>query len=191
MALAPDALWESMVTVGRVIRPQGNRGEVVVASETDWGAERFQPGAAVYAMRSGQLDRLTVAASRPHQGRWVVGLAGVATITDAEALRGLDLKIPAGELRALGPGEYYLHDLVGCAVQTTASRVVGTVERVDLGPGAPMLVVAGPAGEVLVPLVEAICRSVDVAAKMIVITPLDGLVELNAPTRRGTGTTRS
>ena len=50
---------------------------------------------------------------------------------------------------------------------------------VQLGSGPPLLVVAAPRGEVLIPLAEAICRRIDVAAKVIVIDPPEGLVELN------------
>jgi 16S rRNA processing protein RimM len=65
-------------------------------------------------------------------------------------------------------------------VETTDGRVIGLVDRVELGTGTPILVVAGPASEVLVPLAEEICRRVDVPARLIVIDPPPGLLELNA-----------
>ena len=79
----------------------------------------------------------------------------------------VELRIPRrGAAAALGPGRYYVHDLAGCEVVTVAGRVVGRVDRVDLGTGTPLLVVDGARGEVLVPLADAICRRVDVAAKV-------------------------
>ena len=36
--------WASMVTVGRIIRPHGNRGHVVVAPESDFAEDRFRVG---------------------------------------------------------------------------------------------------------------------------------------------------
>jgi len=65
-------------------------------------------------------------------------------------------------------------------VETTDGRLVGRVDRVDLATGTPILVVAGATSEVLVPLAEAICRRVDVPARLIVIDPPPGLLELNA-----------
>ena len=172
--------WASMVTVGVVVRPQGNRGEVVVDPATDFGSERFKPGAVVYRDGAAGPEAIRVATSREFRGRWIVGFEGVSTIDDAERWRGRELRIPPADLRPLLPGGYYVHDLVGCRVWTVGGVDVGVVERVDVGPGAPWLVLSGSA-EVLVPFVDSICRDVDVSAKRIVIDPPAGLIELNQP----------
>ncbi|MEZ5318448.1 MAG: ribosome maturation factor RimM [Vicinamibacterales bacterium] len=174
------------VTVGRIVRPQGNRGQVVVAPETDFGADRFVPGAEFDAVGpDGTTRRLVVTDSRPHDARWVVGFEGVASIDDAEALRNLELQVPEADLTPLEPGRYYVHDLVGCEV-TSPGGTVGRVTGVDLATGTPVLEVAHERyGEVLVPLAEEICRRIDVAARRIEIAPPAGLVELNATRRAG------
>jgi 16S rRNA processing protein RimM len=175
-----------MVTVGRIIRPHGNRGHVVVNPESDFAEERFKVGE-TFRVRAighdeadgaGESRSVTVTASRHHEGRWIVGFEGVSTIDDAETLRGQELCIPEDELRALGPNAFYVHHLVGCEVRTVAGKRVGVVNRVDLATGIPVLVVLGR-GEVLVPFVDAICRRVDPAARVIEIDPPDGLIELN------------
>ena len=168
-----------MVLIGRVVRPQGNRGEVVVASETDFGAERFQPGAKVHTLRHGPVEVMTVTSSREHDGRWVVGFSGVSSIDDAEALRGLELRIPADDLRALHTGTHYVHDLVGCRVETIAGEAAGTVRDVQFGSGSPLLVAEAAGEEVLIPFTSDVCRRVDTAARLIVIDPPEGLLELN------------
>lgn len=171
-----------MVTVGRIVRPQHNQGHVLVVSETDFTAERFAVGSVLYRERDGVPERIVVAATRERDGRWVVGFEGYASINDAETLRGLELRVPVEELKALGSDAFYVHDLVGCAVRTTAGEAVGTVARVDLGSGSPMLVIDGD-GEVLVPFIAHLCRRVDLAAKVIEIDPVPGLLELNRPRR--------
>ncbi len=173
-----------MIRVGRIIRPQGNRGEVVVDSSTDFGEERFRLGAGLFLERDGSVESVRVRASREHDGRWVIALDGVDTIDRAESLRGRELRIPAGEIQALEPGRYYVHDLVGCRVETTTGRALGAVKDVRLDTGVPLLVVEGERGEVLVPFTEAFCRRVDPAARIVVIEPPDGLVELNEPGAR-------
>lgn len=170
--------WDAMITVGRVARPQGHRGEVVVAAETDIADERFKPGAIVHVNRDGQVTPLRIRSSREHDGRWVVGFDGVADMNGAEAMRNQELRIPAELLRPLGAGEFFEHDLVGCVVQTLDGRRIGTVERIERGAGVPVLVVMGRS-EVMVPMVDSICRRVDVAGRVIVIDPPEGLVELN------------
>ena len=167
-----------MVTVGRVARPHGRVGHVIVRSESDFAAERFRIGETVYALRGEVVTALVVDASREHQGRWVVGFEGVTSIDDAETLRDHELRIAAADVKPLQPGVYYTFDLVGCEVRTTAGDVVGRVESVDLAAGTPLLVVMGQ-DEVLVPLSAAICRRIDVAGKVVEIDPPEGLIDLN------------
>ena len=171
--------WTSMVSVGRVTKPQGNRGEVMVLSDTDFGEERFRPGAVIFMNRTGEVTEVTIAESRPHRGNWVVRFDNVHSIDEAEAFRGAELRVPAEALRPLDHGAYYVHDLLECSVRTVEGELVGLVARVDLATGVPMLAVAAEAGEVLVPLVDAICRRVDVERKEIEIDPPAGLIDLN------------
>ena len=128
--------------------------------------------------RGGQLATLTVRESRPAGHRWVVGFVESASIDDAEALRGLELRVPAETLKPLGAGRYYVHDLVGCRVVTEQGADVGAVARVDFA-GGPLLAVETPRGEVWIPLAADICRRVDVDARVITIAPPAGLLELN------------
>ena len=178
-----------MILVGRVARPQGHRGQVVVAPETDFGAQRFQPGASLQILRDGRIETLRVAESREHHGRWVIGFEELASIPDAERLRGCELRIPAEALLPLEAGSFYVHDLVGLRVETTAGAIVGRVDHVLFAAATPLLVIEGPRGEVLVPFVDRICQRVDLAAGLIVIDPPTGLVEANE-TGRGTGSPR-
>ena len=169
----------SLVTVGHVVRPHGIKGHVVVAPETDFGHERFAVGATLHGMRDGRLSAFAIVASREHQGRWVIGFDGVSSMNDAERLRGLELFVPAVELRPLGTGAFYAHDLAGCAVRKADGTEVGAVTAVQFGSGTPLLVVTTRKGDVLIPLAEAICQRIDVTEKVIVIDPPEGLVELN------------
>ena len=82
-------------------------------------------------------------------------------------------------LAGLPRGTFYRHDLVGCQVQTSAGAAVGVVQGVEGTLDRSRLVVQSPDGEVLIPLVTAICTSIDVEAKRIVIDPPEGLLELN------------
>ncbi len=179
--------WASLVTIGRIVRPHGIRGQVVVAPETDFGDERFRVGEVMSTERSTGIRELRVSSSRPHDGRWVVGFEGVTTMNEAEALRNAELRVSPDSLHALDATRFYVHDLVGCEVTTTSGELVGRVDRVDLDTGTHLLVVTRDRGEVLVPLADAICRRVDVAAKRIEIDPPDGLIELNAG-KKGSGT---
>lgn len=169
------ASWDEMVLVGRIIRPHHNRGHVLVAAETDFPEVRFAPGKTVWGRRAGRDEMLTVVECKFHDGKPIVGFDGFDSINAAETLRGCELRVPAEELPTLDAGQFWHHDLVGCQVATTAGDAVGEVIRVDDG-ATPLLVMRD---ETLIPLVESIVKSVDVAAKKIVIEPIGGLLEIN------------
>ena len=168
-----------MILVGRVARPHGLRGQVVVTPETDFVEERFRAGATFWTRSDRGDEALTVSSARVQNGRPVIGFEGFATIEDVERLAGLQLRVPEDALQPLAEGAYYVHDLVGCVVETTSGERVGAVRRVDGGAGASVLSVDGPRGEVLVPLAADICVEVDIAERRIRINPPDGLLELN------------
>jgi 16S rRNA processing protein RimM len=178
-----------MVTVGRIVRPRGNRGEVIVVPETDFGPDRFAAGEVLFIERLGAVVALRVASSFEQAGRWAVGFDGVHTIDEAETLRNQELRIPAESLRPLTAGRYYVHDLLGYEVRTSEGRRIGSIVRVELATGVPMLVAAdrpdaAPQDEVLIPFTDAICRRVAPAERLIEIDPPDGLIELNRVSRR-------
>jgi tRNA (guanine37-N1)-methyltransferase len=179
--------FETMITVGRIVRPHGIKGAVLVESESDFAAERFAKGAELFWQRDGQTSAVQVRGGGEHQGRWLVSLTGIESMNDAEVLRGLELRVPAEALHELKAGEFYVHDLEGCEVVTEAGQIVGRVTGVNFGSGTPVLAVEGKQGEILIPLAEEICRIVDPAGKRIVIDPPAGLIELNAKRERVTG----
>lgn len=185
-AAAPDGL----VQVGLIEKPHGLRGEVVVKSLTDFGDERFVPGATLTTARAGQSPDgsavLRIEDVRWHKDRPLVLFEGVESVEAAEALRGQGLWIAASSRPDLAPGLFYETDLVGCRVETVEGpgglgTALGPVVRVEGVPGASVLVIETPQGEVLVPLATEICRVIDPAVRRIVIDPPAGLLELNAP----------
>jgi 16S rRNA processing protein RimM len=172
--------WDDMAVVGRIARAHGIRGQVIVNLETDFPEQRFRPGAELFVDRRGAVEPLTLTTVRFHQGRPIVGFAGVERIEEAQALAGLDLRVPAERLAQLPSGMFYRHDLVGCRVETAAGALVGVVKSVEGSASVSRLVVAEDRGEILIPLVSQICTAIDVNAKRIVVEPPDGLLDLNA-----------
>jgi 16S rRNA processing protein RimM len=171
-----------MVLVGRIARPHGVRGQVIVNPETDFVDDRFVSGATMW-VRSGQGEEaLTITSARVQNGRPVVGFEGFSSIEAVERLAGLELRVPEDALQTLDAGLYYQHQLVGCAVETVGGERIGDVSRVDGGAGGSVLAVRGARGEVLIPFAEHICVEIDVGARRIRVDPPDGLLELNEKT---------
>jgi 16S rRNA processing protein RimM len=174
------------VIVGRVGRPHGIRGEVVIGVRTDEPDLRFAVGATMDAGPSPDGDALPgrpplrVAAARWQSGLLLVAFAGITDRTAAAELTGSWLSVDSSQLPAPpGPDEFRDHELIGLSVRTSAGEAVGVVTDV-LHYGQDLLVVRRSAEggeEYLVPFVKAIVPEVDVAAGVLVIDPPPGLLD--------------
>lgn len=171
-----------LVTVGRIGRAHGVRGDVSVEVRTDSPEVRFTAGAAL-ATDPAAAGPLTVAHARWHSGRLLVRFEGVHDRTAAERLRGVRLFADvAADERPEDPEEYYDHQLTGLAVRLDDGAVVGEVSGVVHVPGQDLLAVHRPGGaELLVPFVAEIVPTVDLAAGEIVVAPPPGLIEAAEP----------
>jgi 16S rRNA processing protein RimM len=117
--------------VGRIDKPHGVRGEVLVTLVTN-RAERVAPGA-VLGTAQGEL---TVETSRPHQDRFIVAFAGVASREAAERIRGLVLTAAPLD----DPAELWVHQLVGARVVDQDGVDRGRVAAVQANPASDLLV---------------------------------------------------
>jgi 16S rRNA processing protein RimM len=174
-----------MVLVGRVARPHGLRGQVVVNPDTDFAEERFAAGEQLWTRSAAGEEQLTVASMRLQNGHPIVRFEGFDRIEDVERLAGLELRVPEASLQPLEPGTYYEHQLVGCTVETVSGDAIGEVAKVEGGAGASRVVINGPGGEILIPLAVDICVEIDVANKKIRVAAPQGLLELNETKRSG------
>ena len=175
------------VTVGRIGRAHGVRGDVVVGVRTDEPELRFAPGSRLDTDPVG-VGPLTVAGCRWHSGDLLVRFAEISDRDAAAELGGTWLMVDSAGLGALDdPDEFRDGDLVGLSVRTVDGTVVGTVADV-LHHGQDVLAIdpAGAAGaraeQILIPFVKAIVPEVDVAAGVLVIDPPEGLLNLQDAT---------
>ena len=169
--------WDALVTVGRIARPHGLRGHVVVNLETDFPEQRYRPGVELWVLRGERPEALRLAEARFQSGRPVIRFEGVETIEAAEALGRGDLRADVAGLDPLPDGTFRHSDLVGCQVVTTGGEALGEVMKVDGQMTASCLVVRGRR-EWLIPLADGICVEIDPAARRIVVDPPEGLLDL-------------
>lgn len=165
--------YADMVTIGRVAKPQGRHGEVVVDPFSD-DPERFPGLKRVYVPAEGGGAReVRVTSVWPHKGRFVLKLEGVDSIDAAEAYRGIELRIGEDELPALPAGSYYHYQLKGLEVVDAQGQLIGRVHDLLETGAAVVLVIRDEQGvETLLPLADEFVKSVDVAGgRMTVQVP--------------------
>ncbi len=168
------------VVLGRLRRPWGRHGELLVEVHTDWPDQRFARGAEVdLRWENGRAARRTVRGFRELTLGSLIAFDGVDGIGPAQELAGAWIEADA-EVRAAGADGDLTHaDLVGLAVVTVGGVEVGTVEGIEEGAGPDLLRIAGRSGEILVPLAPAICVAIDPGGGRITIDPPAGLLDLD------------
>lgn len=159
-----------MLTIGRIVKPQGRKGEVLVEPLSD-RPERFPTLGRAFVPAAGDgVREVRVTACWPHKGRFVLKLAGVDSIDAAESYRGIELRLPSDELPALPEGSYYHHELIGLSAEDARGGVLGAVASLwETGAGAPVLVIRGERGEYLVPLAAPFVDRVELGERRIVL----------------------
>ena len=202
MTSSSDSSPQKLVTVARILRARGNKGEVAAELLTDF-PDRLKAMPEVFLAAGSSTPRRVALRSfwvdRNHPGQCVFHFDGSNSIDDAEKFRGLHVSIPWEQRAVLPSGSYFVTDLIGCSVfeLTSASSAVasspcsapqvpsllGQVRDVyfpgEGQPGTPLLALDTPHGELLVPLAQDICKSVSVAARRIEVQLPEGLRDLN------------
>ena len=164
------------VAVGAVAGTFGVRGELKIAPLTDF-PDRFTRTPTVYLGED--HTPYQVEHAHPHKQHILLALAGVEDRNAAERLRGLRVWVPASELTPLAADQFYLHDLIGLRVRHVDGRDLGIIADVVATPGADLFLVRGtPNGQdVLLPVVKAFVKAVDLAAGTVLVDPIPGLFD--------------
>jgi 16S rRNA processing protein RimM len=166
-----------LIAVGRILRPQGRRGEVRLQALTDEPKRLGElPECYLVPPEAGEARRI--------EAVWFQGaapvlkLAGTDSIGEAEALAGRVVAIPREAARPLAPDRFYAFDLVGCAVRTPEGTALGVLADVQDGAEHDLWVVRAGARDWLLPAVREFVERVDLQNRVVVVRPPEGLVEL-------------
>jgi len=186
--------FAAALTLARILRPWGRRGEVAAEILTDFPKRLTQLRAAWLCDGRTPPRPVQIRSCRIHLGQAIFHFNGSESISDAERLRGLEVQVPLEERTPIGPSRYYISDLVGCSVCEVGNPgslgIVSDVQRVS-APAATatpndkqsveawVLVVPTARGELLIPLAAEICIRIDTATQRIEVRLPEGLRDLN------------
>ncbi|HZL56220.1 MAG TPA: ribosome maturation factor RimM [Bryobacteraceae bacterium] len=177
MSNSQESNSQDWVAIAILLKPRGNRGELVAEALTS-RPERFANLKTVHLFGSGEPYR--VESVWAHGGTSIFKFAGIDSISDAERLRGMEVRVPASERIELPAGEYFHSDLIGCELRDAATdRPIGRVTGFEEYGGSGLLEIDG--GRLLVPFVKAICTDIRPAERVIRVNLPDGLETLDAP----------
>ncbi|MGB8700779.1 MAG: ribosome maturation factor RimM [Thermosynechococcaceae cyanobacterium] len=170
------------IEIGRVVAPQGLNGEVRVYPDSDFPERFVEPGDR-WLLRPGSktLESIRLESGRFLEGKglYVLRLAGITERSQAELLRGAKLMVAASDRPPLAEGEFHILDLVGLTVQNGYTQeIIGTVIGLASA-GNDLLEIElhnAPGKTILVPLVKAFVKSLDLPGKRLELLPIPGLI---------------
>jgi 16S rRNA processing protein RimM len=166
---SPSSSEPEFLIVGRLQRPHGVGGEMRMEVLTDF-PERLSKGQTVYLGPDHRPVVLT--GLRPVEGAILIRLEGVGDRDQAGLLRGNEVSIQGGSLPALPEGEYYHHQLLGLLVFDEAGAELGVLAQIlETGANDVYLVKPETGAEVLLPAIEEVILSVDLANRRMTVRP--------------------
>ena len=162
------------VTIGKIIAPSGTRGNVMVMVITE-SPQRFAPSSKVYINR----QPMTIDSCTWRKGKALIKLNTIDNTKDAEKLRGQPVEIHHSQLKPLPEGQYYQFQLIGLEVWTTQGELLGNISHILTAESNDNYVVRGAKGELLIPAIEDVVKSIDLNQGRMVIEAIEGLLSLN------------
>jgi len=168
-----------MYLIGKVLRPQGLKGEVKVAAVSP-RPERFKLLERVY-LKKDTLQTCSIETVRldPGSSRFVyIKFKEITTRTAAESWRDAEILIEQDELIQLQKDEYFVHDLIGCRVVSEQGMYIGEIVDVLQLSSNDIYVLRSESGkEILIPAVKDVVKQVAPEARQIIIHVLEGLLD--------------
>ncbi len=162
------------LAVGKLRRPHGVRGEIIMEVLTDF-PERLHQGATLYI---GQDHiPLKIRSLRWHNMVMLVAFAGYDNPEKAGELRNLTTYVPAVDCPPLPEGEYYHHQVIGLSVIGEQGEAYGKVTEILATGANDVYVIRAEIGpEILVPAVDEFIRNIDLERGEIVVRMAPGLL---------------
>jgi 16S rRNA processing protein RimM len=127
--------------LGRILKPQGTRGEVKVEAYTD-DINRFYDLPHLYFKQGEEYVKNCVETARTDGKHVYLTLSGVKDRNTAEQLRGMFVYIDRAHAAVLPEGHYYIRDLIGLCVKNHHGKELGTLKEI-LQTGASDIYVVG------------------------------------------------
>lgn len=161
------------LTVGRVVRPHGVRGALLVEPVSD-RIRSIQAGMDI--LLSEGEETYTVIDLHPHKQRYLVKLESCRDREQAEQLRGAQLLVALHDLPPLEEGVYYYWQILDMNVHTVDGEELGqVVEIIETGANDVYVVKTPAGGELLLPAIKDVIQNVDLDEKVITVELLPGL----------------
>ena len=159
------------IPIGKVLGWWGKEGELKVEVLTDL-PQRFAPAATVYINH----QPYAIDSCLWHKGKAIIKLDTFDSVEGAHQLDGQLIEIHHSQLNTLSEGEYYHFQLIGLEVWTSGGEMLGYVTEILTPESNDVYIVHGAKGDILIPAIEDVVKSIDLDEGRIIIEPIEGLL---------------
>lgn len=167
-----------LVPVGKIVGTHGVRGLLKLFSYSG-NAQSLQAAKTAFLKgKDGILREFELTRVSSHTSGFIIGFAGFTDINQVEFLNGSELCLQESQLPPLEEDEYYWRDLLGISVITDQGVTLGTIADIFETGSSDVYVVRGGEKEYLIPAIADVVAKVDIQNKTMIITPLEGLLDL-------------
>ena len=168
---------DEFITIARITRPRGVRGEVTAQVVTDF-PERFCKVSRVRLLCDEKIQWAEVESFRLRQNRVILKFLGFESPDEASSLAGSEVQVPEEEAVELPPGVYFHFQLMGCDVSEGRRSLGRVVEILETGASTNLVVRTSEGADFMIPLAQQFVRSVDLTSSCIQVELPEGLLEL-------------
>ncbi len=164
------------VTIGQIRKPHGLHGYLRAEALSDV-PERFEGLSQVWLeLSDGYREARPIDKCTIERRGLLVKFEGIDTPEAANRLCGAYIQVPFKDTAPLPEGQFYVFDLVGGQVVTENGRDVGQIRDILTMPANDVMVIDGPRGEILIPVIEEVVIDIDADKRRVVIRPMPGLL---------------
>ncbi|MDZ7698364.1 MAG: ribosome maturation factor RimM [Deltaproteobacteria bacterium] len=172
---------DNLVLLGKVVRPHGLEGLLRIQSYAE--SERsFLNAETIYLKPvSGSPQKAQIRSLRPHKKVYLMAIGGIGSIEAAEALRGAEIWVPEDAL-IREEGMYFWYELLGLEVYLKSGEWLGNVSQIIETKSHDIYKITAADKEIFVPATHEVVEEIDLDQKTMIISPMEGLLDLNEGT---------
>ena len=169
---------DNILEIGKIVNTHGLRGEVKIVPWTNT-PDVFEDIEYVYVKNGREERKLTIKSVKYQKNNIIVKFKELDDISEAELLKNSVVTTDREQLGDLPEGEYYIADLIGCAVESESGEVYGELSDVlPTGSNDVYVVKRDGKRDLLIPVIDGVVLKVDILNKKITVRLLEGLEDL-------------
>jgi 16S rRNA processing protein RimM len=176
--LLSNKFSNNLIVIGKVTGTHGVRGQLRIVTYSGNYESISKQRTVILCGPNGETEKFAIASSSLHGKKVLVVLEGFDDINKVQHLVGREIYAERDKLPKLADGEYYWCDLIGLKVVTTGGEHLGELFDIMATGGNDVYLVRSGKKEYLIPAIEDVVVSIDLEAGVMMVSPLEGLLEL-------------